>query len=58
MAASDRQAEASKTVDELLAQFPEFPRRGLHLIRCFACLDEQVDMLLDGLRKVVLEFGD
>jgi adenylate cyclase len=51
----DRQAEAEKAVDELLALVPDFKRRGQSLIRRLAYLDENVDVLLEGLRKAGLE---
>lgn len=46
-----RRSEANEAKDELIALVPDFGRRGRSLIRRMVFLDENVDMLLDGLRK-------
>ena len=40
---------------ELLALVPDFERRSRHLIQRMVYLDENVDMLAEGLRKAGLE---
>jgi hypothetical protein len=47
--------EAEKAVHELLSLVPDFNRRGSNLIRRIVYLDENSDMLLEGLRKAGLE---
>jgi len=49
------QEEAEKTVGELLALVPDFEPRGRHLIQRMVYLDENADMLAEGLRKAGLE---
>jgi adenylate cyclase len=51
----DHQAEAKKAGGELLALVPDFERRGRSLIQRMVYADEQVDMLLEGLRKAGME---
>lgn len=50
-----RQTEARKAVDEFLPLVPDFKNRGLGLIRRMVYLDENVDLMLDGLRKARLK---
>jgi adenylate cyclase len=50
-----RQEEAGQAIDELLALVPDFETRGRSLIKRFAYSDENVEMLLGGLRKAGLE---
>ena len=54
----DRQVEARRAVDELLALIPDFKHRGPDLIRRLAYLDEHVGILLEGLKKAGLETQD
>lgn len=51
----DRRKEGKEAVIELLALVPDFNPRARSLIRRFAYSDENIDMLLEGLRKVGLE---
>ena len=51
----DRQTEAKKAEGELLALVPDFERRGHSLIQRMVYLEENTEMLLDGLRKAGLE---
>ena len=51
----DRGTEGKKAVNELLALVPDFKPRARSLIRRFAYSDENIDMLLEGLRKAGLE---
>jgi hypothetical protein len=48
-------SEAKEAVAELLALAPDFKSRGRSLIRRYACLDENAEMLVEGLRKAGLE---
>jgi hypothetical protein len=50
-----RHAEARSAVQELLAIVPDFESRGASLVRRFAYLDENVEMLVDGLHKAGLD---
>jgi len=47
----DRQTEAKKAVDELLALIPDFETRARSLIQRMVFLDKNVEMILDGLQK-------
>lgn len=51
----ERRVDSRNAVDELLALIPDFKRRGPDLVRRLAYLDENVNMLLDGLQKAGLE---
>jgi tetratricopeptide (TPR) repeat protein len=51
----NRQEEAQQAIDELLALVPDFETRGRSLIQRFAYLDENVDMLVEGLQIAGLE---
>jgi adenylate cyclase len=50
-----RQEEAKQAVAELLALLPDFKSRGRSVLKRMVHLDENVDMLLEGLRKAGLE---
>ena len=49
------QAEAGKAVAELLALMPDFESRGRNVLKRMVFLDENVEMLLVGLRKAGLD---
>ena len=51
----DRRKKARKAVDDLLALVPDFISRGPSLIRRMVYLEEQVEMLVAGLRKAGLK---
>lgn len=52
-----RQEEAQQAIDELLALVPDFETRGRSLICRYAYLDENVEMLVEGLHKAGLELA-
>ena len=47
----ERENEAKKSIEELLAIVPDFNQHGRNLIRRLAFLDEHVDMLVEGLHR-------
>jgi tetratricopeptide (TPR) repeat protein len=51
----NQQAEAEKSLNELLDLIPDFKQRGKDLIRRFAYSDEHVEMIWDGLQKAGIE---
>jgi adenylate cyclase len=53
-----RQGEAEKAARELLALMPDFESRGRSVLKRMVFLDENVEMLLDGLGKAGLEAVD
>jgi len=52
-----RSAEAEVALTELLKMRPYFPSRGRDLVRRLACLDENVELLMDGLFKAGLKIN-
>lgn len=50
-----RQAQANEARDELLTLVPDFSDRGRGLIQRIVYLDENVELLLDGLRNAGLK---
>ena len=51
----DRQKEDSQVIAELLTLVPDYGTRSSNLVRRLAYLDEHMNLLVDGLDKVVLE---
>jgi hypothetical protein len=50
----DRRKEDSQVIAELLIRVPNYGTRGSNWVQRLAYLDEHMDLLVDGLDKVVL----